>query len=62
MSRRCATVSSAIETIKTLAELEAFTDMIRNPPKGVVTKQPTEAEWQEMAQLKIMLQKRGGQR
>lgn len=62
MSRRCATVSDAILTIETLAELEAFTQMILHPPSGVVTKQPTKSEWREIAQLKIRMQKRGGRR
>jgi protein tyrosine phosphatase (PTP) superfamily phosphohydrolase (DUF442 family) len=57
MRDACCTVAGAIKSIRSLEELEGFTNMIRNAPDGVKTKQPTKLEWQEIADLKIQMQK-----
>ncbi|WP_306150685.1 hypothetical protein [Roseovarius sp. MMSF_3281] len=56
---KCATVSEALDNIGSLAELEGFTDHIRNPIAGMDVKQPTKSEWQRIAQMKLRFQQEG---
>ena len=58
VGRRCATVIGALATIDSVEELDAFAEMMRNPPTGIETKKPTEQEWQIIARRKIELQQR----
>lgn len=56
----CATMRECLDGIDTLEELEGFTDAIRNP--AIKTLQPTDAEWREIAEMKIRFQRQGGRR
>ena len=58
----CATISQALETIETFAELEAFAEALRNPPAGTIAKPVTQAEWAIIARHKITLQQNGANR
>lgn len=54
-----ATVGDMLDTITSLAELNAFADMLRSPPEGVRVKTATEADWARIADMKIRFQKGG---
>ena len=54
--QRCRTVRECLDGMRTLEEIEGFTDALRNP--DLPTLEPTEAEWREIAGMKIRFQQR----
>lgn len=57
---RCATVAEALETLRTLDELEGYVAAIRNP--ALRTDEPTKDEWDRIAHMRIQMQQRGVRR
>lgn len=51
------TVASMLSSITSLEELNAFADMLRNPPEGCEVKRATEADWRRIAEMKIEFQR-----
>lgn len=56
MPRRDGTVSSMLDGITSLAELEAFSRWLRNPPIDVDVKPATDEDWRRIADMKIQFQ------
>lgn len=52
------TVAEALDQIRSLEELEGFSQMLFNPPAGVKVKSYTEDDQRRIAQMKIEFQKR----
>lgn len=58
MREYCRTVPEALDTLRTLDELEAFQKELLHPPFGEARKPYTPADVQRMAHMKIAFQQK----
>ena len=58
----CATIAEAIAGMTSFEEIDGFSKCLRDPPPGVIVKPVTKAEWQMIADKRILLQGKAGRR